>query len=228
MSYVKQLGGLFDPITLPTQSSDVDCLNKANASPQVVGIDAIITNLEKNWNPTGYYTIADVQTLIDLFADQTAAAGDAVAKAPNSVADAQSIKKDAFDGMLRNYTDRSQAYKKAIADAKSSGADAINAPALKDWVIASMRSISDAYVAAAVLQCMQGWLQSALDMGYSALGAIGGVVAGILGVAANLVKKSAKALDTAAGMLGFVIEYAPYAALGFAGFMLYRFLKERA
>lgn len=225
MSYVVKRGRSW---ALGDEYADqVSCLNKANASPQVVAIDNLVTNLAKTWNPTGYYRPADVQSLLDMLATEAESAGAALASAPMSTGDAQQAKDMAFDDMLRRYKDRSQAYVKAIADAKASGATAINAPALKDWVIASMRSISDAYVTATVLQCRYSWAEKWLDRAYKGMAAIGAVAARILGVAVKVGESVVNAIDNAGKIAAVIIKYAPFAAVGLGGYILYKMAKKR-
>jgi len=204
------------------------CLDRANASPQVAGIDGIISNLAKTWNPTGFYRPGDIQTLLDMFATEAEKAGAALASAPNSTGDAAQVKAQAFDDMLRKYKDRSQAYVAAIADARARGATAISAPALKSWVIAAMQSISDAYVTATVLQCRQTWAEKWLDRGYQAMVAIGAVTARILGVVVKVGESVVAAVDTAGDIVAFVVRYSPYIGGALGAYLLYHWMKKRS
>lgn len=206
---------------------EVECINKANATPQVMGIEGIISNLAKTWNPTGFFLPQDIQSVLTMLADEAAKAGQAVAAAPLSTSDSESIKAQTFDDMLRKVTDRSKAYTKAIADARAAGANTVRAPAFKDFVLKAMQSIADAYVAATVLECRQGWVVKWLDKGYNAMASVGAFVAKIGGIAVNLAGKVVDAVDTAAGIAGFIIKYAPYAALGVGAYLLYGFVKKR-
>lgn len=209
-------------------SDQMACLNKANASPQVSGIDAIISNLAKNWNPTGYFRPVEIQSVLDMFADEAAAAGAAVAGAPSSTSDAASAKAQAFEDMLRKYKDRSQAYVQAIAQARAKGATVINAPAFKSFVLSAMQSISDAYVTATVLSCRQTWIEKWLDRAYRGMAAIGAVAFRLLGVAYKVGEGVVDAIDTAGSLAAKIIKYAPYAAAGIGAYLLYSFVKKRA
>lgn len=208
-------------------SEQIACLNKANASSQVSGIDAIINNLAKNWNPTNYFRPSDIQQVLDMLANEAAQAGAAVAAAPLSTSDAQSAKSQAFEDMLRKYKDRSQAYVKALADARAAGLTAINAPAFKSFVISAMQSISDAYVTATVLQCRQSWAEKWLDKAYRAMASIGAVVAKIGGVVLKVGEAAVNAIDTAGSIAAAIIKFAPWAALGLGAYMAYGFIKKR-
>jgi hypothetical protein len=226
MSYVNAPLARFTPLG-DEYADQMKCLNKANASTQVMAIDAIVDNLAKNWHPTGYYRPAEVQQLLDMFATEAEEAGRALAAAPLSTGDAREMKAQAFEDVGRKYLDQSQAYRRALAEAASKGSNVINAPGLKTWVIRSMRSISDAYVTATVLQCRQSWLEKWLDKAYRGMAAIGEVAYRIIGVAANLAVNVVKAAESAIGIAGVIIRYAPYAALGIGAYMLYGFIKKR-
>lgn len=206
---------------------EIECINKANATPQVVGIESIIANLAKTWHPTGYFRPGDIQSVLSMLADEAAQAGAAVAAAPMSTSDAQTVKDMAFGDMLRKVTDRSKAYSQAIRDAAARGATAVNAPAFKDFVLKAMQSIADAYVTATVLECRQGWVIKWLDKGYKAMASIGGVVARIGGVVVKIGENVVNAVDTAGSMLAFIIKWSPFAALGVGGWFLYSKLKKR-
>lgn len=226
MSYIRtsrrSLGALGDDA-----SEQIACIDRANASSKVAAIDAEILKLAGTWKPTGYYRPSDVQTLLDKLADEAAAAGDALAKAPRSTGDADSMIRSAFDDLGTKYKDRSRAYERAVAEAAAKGAGVINAPGLKDWVIASMRAISDAYVTATVLQCRLSWLESFLDRGYKAMVAIGALAARILGVVWKFGEAVVDAVDTTGDILAFIIKYGPYAAVGLGGYILYNMAKKR-
>jgi hypothetical protein len=233
MSYIKQpLGGVLDVMAsltggTPPTSDEQACLNKANASPQVAAIDAEIDKLSKGWHPTGYYSPADVQNILAVFADEAEAAGAALASAPISTGDASQVKAQAFADLMRKYSEPSKGYENAVIAAKSAGSNAIDAPGFKDWVIRSMRAISDAYVTATVLQCRQSWVEKWLDRAFRAMMAIGAVVWRVGGVAANLAVNVVKAVESAAGIVGALIRIAPFAAVGVGAYFLYTEFKKR-
>ena len=129
--------------------------------------------------------------------------------------------------MLTKYKDRSKGYVKAVADARAAGINAVNAPAFKSFVISSMRSISDAYVTATVLQCRYSWIEKWLDKAYNAMASIGAVAAKIVGVALKVGEAAINAVDTAGSIAAAIVTYAPYAALGLGAYLLYHFVKKR-
>lgn len=195
-------------------TEESDCVNKANASPQVASIDAHIQALLTDWHPTGFFTPAEVQRTYDILYSSVLGAGAALGAAPNSTSDAESQKKQAQADVGRKFYDRGASYLAAIAQANASGADAIDAPGLKDWVIASMRAISDAYVTAATLQCRETWLESILNSAQQAIMAVFTVVSNIAGVAVDAAKTVVKAVEGAIGFAGWLAKYGLYVAGG--------------
>ena len=127
--------------------------------------------------------------------------------------------------MLRAITDRSKGYATAAAQARATGS-AVNAPAFKDFVIKAMRSISDAYVTATVLQCRQSWVEKWLTKAYNAMASIGAVVAKIGGVVLKVGQAAINAIDTAGSIAAAIIKFAPWAALGLGGYLLYGYVKK--
>lgn len=206
-------------------SLEKQCLDRANGTPQVRAIDQQIDQLGKTWNPTGYFRPADLQALLDTLATEAEAAGAALAAAPRSTSDATAMINQAFADLIRRYRDRSYAYSNAVAQARAMAANVVDAPGLKDFVLSSMRAISDAYVTATVMQCMQSWLEKWLDRAYKAMATIGAVAYRIIGVAINAGEKIVKAVDDAFDLL----KYAKYGLVAVGALFVYReFRRSRA
>lgn len=196
------------------------CVDRANASSQVAAIDAQVSQLAASWRPTGYYTPAEIQSLLDVLATEAESAGAALAAAPRSTSDAEDQIAQAFDDLTRKYKDRAYAYQTAIADAKRAGANVIDGPAVKDWVISSLRAISDAYVVATVMSCMQTWVEKWLDRAYKAAVAIGAVAYRVIGVAAKVGDTIIKAADKTIDLVQTAVKYAPLILVGVGGYLL--------
>jgi hypothetical protein len=202
-------------------SDEMNCLNEANASPQVASIDATVANLSMNWHPTGYYDPADVQMLLDLFAQKAADAGDALASAPMSTSDAATSKKLAFDDAIRVYQNQSLNYAQAVSQARASGV-AINAPGFKEWVLKSMGAISNVWATAAVLHCHQSWIADLLGKAANAMAAIGAAAWRVLGVAYDLAKGAVNALEAGLGFVAWLAKYSKWILIvGVGGLALY-------
>lgn len=201
-------------------SDELRCLNLANASPKVVQLDDLISRLAKNWRPTGYYLVTDIEKMLAVFATEAEAAGKALSQAPNSTSDAESAKRQAFVDVIRRYRDRSYAYERAVAQAKSEGTRIIDAPSFRDWVIGSLRSLSDMYVTAAVLHCNFSTIERVLDTAYRGMAKIGEIAYGIGSAAYDAAKETVKKVgnfwDDFWDFLGSVKRALPYIGLGAA------------
>jgi len=208
------------------QSDEIDCLNKANASPQVKSIDDLILERTKNWKPTGYFTPAEVQTLLATLEAEVQKVGIALRDAPMSTGDARAVKDMAFADILRKYTDKKKVFEDAVAQANANGTRAINAPSLKDFVLGAMRAISDGYVTAAVLSCRETGFEKVLQGAYNAMVAIGGVTYHVLGVAVEAGEAVVDALTTSAKIVAWIAKVAPWAAIGVGGYVGWRVIKK--
>lgn len=201
-----------------SQSSGTACVAKANETPQVKAIDAEVLRLAGQWKPTGYVTPAELKSLLDVLASEAEAAGAAVASAPAYVEDAKALARQAISELQRKYQGPALSYQNAYNEAVRTGARAIDAPGVKDWVIASMQAISMAYVTAYALSCIRGTIVSILGTAYSAAVRIGAVAWRVVGVVVKAGESIIKAAETTATML----KYLPYAAIGIAAYLFYQ------
>jgi hypothetical protein len=224
---VVYLGNIFDQISAVASSGrETTCLNQANESSNVKAADAQIAQLLASWKPTGYYKAAEVQQLLDVLESEAQAAGTALKNAPRSTSDATDQIAQAFDDLISKWQVQAKNYQAAVYAAQKSG-QAIDAPGLKDWVIRSMRAISDAYVVVTVMECMQSWAEKWLSKAYSAMVAIGAVAYRVVGIAIAAGQAVIKATETGIGILAAVAKYGPYAALGLGAYVLFKKARAR-
>ena len=209
-------------------AEQVRCINKANSSRQVQAIESQIRTLRSTWNPTGFYRPADIAMVVDKIRDAAAEAGKALAAAPLSTRDAESLKREEFRDADRKIVTPSKFYLDAVAKARSTGADAISAPGFKEYVLKAMQSIANVYVAATVLHCRQTWVEKYLDKAYRAIVSLGGVVAGVLGVAGDLTKNLLNLGRAGFDFIVWLTKYAPYIGVGVGGWFVYKnFIREK-
>lgn len=209
-------------------SDETVCLNKANESPEVKRMDAVIHDLAANWKPTGYYRAEDMAKILVMLRDEATRATRAIESVADGfldIEDTRAIKSRANKDIARLVVDRGQYYWQAIEASKSTGA-VIDAPFFKDYVLKAMRAIEDAYIVAATVDCLPGRLLKWLNLGYKGLVAIGAAVVKVLGVALGLAKNAIKTVDKAAGWIVWLTSYAPYIAVGVGGLALYRMIKK--
>lgn len=176
------LSGLLDPITaiLNVPSQGAQCIDQANA--QTAPFDAKIDDLAKNWNPTGFYTTADIRSIVSqamATVQQGQATINQAAAEPNASQD--SVMRATDD--LARAGSRSLDYLQAATQADQQGLRVVNAPGLKRWVTDTMASASSAMVTAATIGCITPWwvdalaaFQTAFDAAWTVIGKIAGAL----------------------------------------------------
>lgn len=172
------LGDLLDDVKRWANTGELACLNAATTSPQVTQIDAMTMELAKNWNPTGFYSPADLSTVTQQINGLIGQARVAVSAAPQSTSDAQQVILQAIANLDKSSANLAL-YTAAIATARANGTTAINAPGLKTWVTNSLVDISQAFTTVAVLECRMTWLDTAVAIfttAYNVLKRIVGLV----------------------------------------------------
>lgn len=194
--------------------SETACLNKANASGAVTALDAKANQLAREWNPTGYFTPADIRHITGLLISASGSARAAVAVSPLSTSDADSMKRQANAYLDRNVK-RAQAYVDAAAKAEASGA-IVDAPAFKTFVTNSLVNISQAYTTAAMLSCAESWAQHALSIANDVIDTCKAAV----GVVASGVENIVKVVTTP--WLRYVTIGAGVILLGLFGYAYWR------
>lgn len=195
-----------------------NCLAEANASSAVKTIDDKTMDLAKNWQPTGFYTVAEVSSIVTSILASTAQARVSLANAPNTTSDAEQVIKQAHAYLDRN-VERAKVYQDAMAKAQAAGATAIDAPGLKDWVIKSMVNISHAFTTTAILACYSNWLYTAAN-----------VVTSIWTTAKRIAGIAIKVGDTVLKAADDVLDLYPiikWGALGVGAFFVLRELRRR-
>lgn len=195
---------------------EVDCLNQANMSSAVVAIDSQVSNLAKTWNPTGFYSPADVNKLFSVISTAIAQARIPLATAPFTTSDAGMVIKQAGHDLDRAL-DKGQVFVDKMAEAQRAGISVIDAPGMKMWVLQSLNAVSSAYVTVAALQCRKTWLDTAAGWVASAVAAVKAVV----GVVIKAGETALKVVDSTIGVTAAVAKYLPWAALALASYFVY-------
>jgi hypothetical protein len=198
------------------QAKEMSCLTDANMSSAVSALDAQTLNLAKTWNPTGFYSAADVNKLYTTVSTLIAQARIPLATAPFTTSDSDMVVKQAGHDLDRALT-KGQAYLDAMQQAQARGLATIDAPGMKMWVLNSLNAVSSAYVTVAALQCRKTWLDTAAGWIASAIAAIKSVIGVILKAGELALKVAGDTLD----FVAMVSKYLPWAALGVAAYWVY-------
>jgi len=146
------------------------CLQTADAQANIRAIDARITALSKDWQPSGYYTPDDMGLIIATTILPASIVMNQLALAPHTTSDsADTIAQ--FSSNIRLRLDQSQAFNQAVIAARAAGADVIDAPGLRRWVIGTMMDMAAAMAATYVLYCnltmldtLANWLRKLEDL----------------------------------------------------------------
>lgn len=180
------LGDIFDVIenaVAPQPSEIAQCVGQANATTSP--LDAKIDDLAKNWNPTGFYTPADIRTLIGQTMAMITGAQSVIDQAAQAPSASQDSIMRATDDLARAGK-ASLDYLSAANQADQQGLRTINAVGLKDWVLSAMGAASSAIGTAAAISCITPWwvgalatFQTAFDALYNGAKAIVGAVLAI-------------------------------------------------
>lgn len=211
---------------LAGNSAEAQCL--ASAQAQTAGFDAKTNDLAKNWNPTGYYAPDDVTNLVGNTLSILRQATDALGKAMSL-----SIAPDARDALAQFLTKTqskmsdSLAYSQAVGAAHAGGANVIDSPGLRRWVLDSMTQASAALDAAAYVSCLQPWWASALGMFQSAFDLLYGVARAIVGLSVAIVEAAAGAIIKVPDLLSTLFTYGKWAAVAGGAWWLYTQVKKR-
>lgn len=211
--FVGSAGGtnLFEQIE---KKEELGCLKDANSTPAVQDIDAKTLDLAKNWNPTGYYTAADIQAVYTSTMDAITKGRAALITAVMSTSDAQGVVAEAT-GKLVKAAERGALYPQAIAAAHGA---VINAPGLKQWVLDSLLDVSNAFVTVAVLFCRSTWLDTAAGI----ISAVWGVVKRIVGIALKIGDTVLKVADDVLNLYSVL----KWGALGVGAFLVISKLRD--
>lgn len=172
--------GLADVFDDVVTAANRECLDTANQA--VAPLDAKIDDLAKTWQPTGFYTPADIRGLVSSVMGlvlQGQAAVNQAASEPNASQD--SVSRATSD--LGRAGQRSLAYLEAARDAEAQGVRIVNAPGLKRWVTDTMASASSAMVTASVIGCIRPWWVGALASFQAAFDVAWSVASRIVGAA---------------------------------------------
>lgn len=161
------------------------CLEKANAA--TAGLDAKAMDLDKRWQPSGFYSVAQVLNLVTTTQKLLLDAGHTMDRA---ISEAQAPgTRDALKldrASITRKISESSVFVDAIKAAEARGIQTLDAPGLKRWVVSSMRAAADGLTAVAYVSCMKPWWVSALATFMTYFNTVWSVAMAITGVALKL------------------------------------------
>ena len=200
------MGGWIDDLAQQagiSPSENSVCLDQANAA--AAPIEAKVDDLDRNWNPTGFYTVADLRQVVSSTLSVVQQGYAALTQAATQVQSDSLNEANAELSKAGNSID----YLNAARDAEAKGISTINAPGLKRWAVSTLRSAADAIVAGAMVTCLEPWWLSALSSFQTAFDVAWGVIKQIAGAVLKVGEVVLKVPD----LLDDVVTYAKWALL---------------
>lgn len=181
-------------------SDQLACLDAGNA--QVAPIDAQWADLDKNWNPSGYFEPAAIREAVAAVQDIMSSAFDALSQAKTTCdaapgCDSSSYTWQSDYGKLYDLVTQGQNYLDAANQAESAASAAFKTPyviatGLKKWAIDALIASSNAFVDSSMVACnMPWWIAAVANLTLKAAAA-GAVLERIAGVAADVVELAYK------------------------------------
>lgn len=208
----RALGGIVEILT--GKSEESACLDQANAA--VAPMDAKIDDLVRNWNPTGFFTSAEIRELVTVTMRAVSQAQDLVNRAaaePN--ASQESVMRASND--LGRAGQRSLVYLDSAKAADQQGLRLVNAPGIKRWVTDTLAACSSAVVTAAVIGCLRPWWLSALSAFQSVFDVVFGVAKRLVGAVLAIGETALNVVGDLPDLYG-ILKWAALAGVGYWGY----------
>lgn len=202
--------------TSVTAQKNAECLAEANA--KTAALDAKITDLNKNWNPTGFYTQTQVTGLLQNVQGmlrQASSTLDQQMLQPTAEGDRDALQMSKTE-IARKMAD-SLIYVRAAQQATEQGINVIDAPGLKRFLVNAMLTASNAMTSAAYVSCQRPWFVSALAVFQVYFDAVWNVARAIVGTAVALGEKVLEIPDT----ISTLWKYTKWGALIVGGYFAY-------
>lgn len=170
-----------------------ECMGVADTT--TAPLDAKTNDLAQNWKPTGFYTPADIRTLVSqTMAMITGAQGvvDQAAQAPNASQDSTTRATDDLARAGKSALD----YLAAANQADQQGLRTVNAVGFKDWILSAMGAASSAIGTAAAVSCITPWWVNALATFQTAFDALWNAAKAVVGAVLAIGETALKVADS--------------------------------
>lgn len=208
------------------------------AGTQTPSLDAELSDLSANWNPSNYFSPQDVDDLTTAQLTgpiQSAynALQQAYADAPTSSYPNVTDLLDAAQTRLNNVSAQTQNYINAYKTAQAQNA-VVSAPGFKAWVLETIAAAEQAIQATFVVECSQSLFASLLADVVSACSTFAAACKAVVGVVATAVKTVINAVETSFSLVQWLAKWwlwlvggAVVIGLGFLAFKHRHRLKDQ-
>lgn len=189
---------------------------------------ATAADLRNNWNPGGDdYRPDDLWKVVQQVV-QFQIAATPIINAPigniGTSDDARDVIK-MFTDAIGDLQTQMLNYKSAYQAAKASGAKAVHAPGLKDWVTSSLDTFAQAVFHGSSIACNEPWWSGPLQTLFAVASTVGSVCKSVAAIALAVGEKAVTAVEGGLDMIAMIEKIAPFAAVGLAAWWL--FLREK-
>lgn len=206
----------------PGVKADMACFDDANNAVAVM--DANRTDLVKNWQPSGIYTVqqldAIIQSVFAMLTNATATVDKGMAE-PLAEGDRDALNMVRTNARLRMGGDGMK-FVTASRDAKARGVTLIDAPGLKRWIVGSMLDASQCIFAVHYVLCKRPWFVGALQGFMAVFNAVYSVARSIVGVAIDVAKAAGGAILYVPDAISTAIKVAKWGVIGGIAYLLYK------
>lgn len=206
----------------PEVAADRACLASANQA--VANMDNAVYDLAGNWNPSGIYTLQQLDAIIGsvfaMITNATQTVDKAIAE-PMAQGDRDALIMNRTRARNRVGVDGIK-FVNASRDAKAKGIELIDAPGLKRWIMGSMRDAAECIVGVQYVMCARPWFVGALQGFMAVFNAVYSVARAIVGVAYDVAKAAGMAVLSVPDMISTGIKVAKWSVIGGIAYLLYK------
>lgn len=206
-------GNIFDAI------KDKQC--KEAAARASAGLDAYVADLSRNWMPTGFYTNADLEKVLNATFSVLQSAGNALDAMNPPTEASRSLR-----GAITSRYGEALPYVQAMNEAKAKGIRVVDAPGVKRWVIKAMNEAALAHEHVAYVACHAHW---AVTLGVTLMTvtmAAAGVIRTVVGVSWEVIKTTGELALKVPDLVGDLYTYGSWALVLGAGWWLWNQRKK--
>lgn len=128
------------------------CIAARDADPKIREIDSRVQKISREWQPSGFYTLDDVNRIVFEVSIEAQLAMMRILAAPRTTGDAETVIKQWSSKLITRLNESKQFLSTVIA-ARTAGATVIQAEGLKRWVVLTLQDISAAEGVTFLMYC---------------------------------------------------------------------------
>jgi hypothetical protein len=177
--------------------------------------------LERTWNPTGYYGWQDMSNVVNATRQLAGHASSAAitffsGSSLPSARDKVRAAADHYNSIAKRSLDYIAAWQSARVANKP-----VAAPGFKRWVIDDLRAAAELFRAVEVAACMQPWWVGAAAAYGKFFNTVIDVAKRVGGIILKVGEAAIDAAEKTGDIAAFLIKWAPFLALGVGGYLVY-------